>query len=194
MGLLRHLQIVVVESDKAKTQRHRQHDPDIGIGGIGPQQRRHHQPGQDHQPAHRRRALLGDQMRRRTVGADRLALALPQPQMIDDPGAEQEHEQRARHHRPAGAEGDVAEDVEEPAEKTKTGNGVGQLDQPVKHSICPITRLGCTVFSGKAPCERLDNRFRPQTKQILVVLAGCRSQIAMQKQGVASPASLRFCR
>jgi hypothetical protein len=47
-------------------------------------------------------------VRRRAVGADRLALALAQPQMIDDPGPEQEHEQRAGHHRPAGAEGDVA--------------------------------------------------------------------------------------
>ena len=113
MGLLRHLQIVVVEADEAEAERHREHDPDIGIERIGPQQRRDHEAGQDHQPAHRRRALLGDQMRLRAVGADRLALALAQPQMIDDPGPEQEHEQRARHHRAAGAEGDVAKHVEE---------------------------------------------------------------------------------
>src|SRR6266700_5757625 len=88
-------------------------------------------------------------MRLRTVAADRLALALAQPQMIDDPGTEQEHEQRARHHRPAGAEGDVAEDVEEAAEDSETGDGVGKLDQPVKHSICPVARLGCAVLPGK---------------------------------------------
>src|SRR6476620_11918754 len=76
-------------------------------------------------------------MRCRAVGADRLALALPKPQMIDDPRSEQEDEQRARHHRPAGTERDVAKHVEGAAEDTKTGNGVGKLDQPVKHSGRP---------------------------------------------------------
>ena len=190
MGLLRHLQIVVVESDEAEAERHREHDPDIGIERIGPQQRRDHEAGQDHQPAHRRRALLGDQMRLRAVGADRLALALPQPQMIDDPGPEQEHEQRARHHRPAGAEGDVAKHVEDAAEDAKTGNGVGKLDQPVKHSIGPITRLGCAVFAGSAPGtrsfrERLDNRFHPQTKQILVMHRGIDESPLRKQQAVS---------
>ena len=175
MGLLRHLQIVVVEADEAEAERHRQHDPDIGVERIGPQQRRDHEAGQDHQPAHRRRALLGDQMRLRAVGADRLALALPQPQMIDDPGPEQEHEQRARHHRPAGAEGDVAKHVEEAAEDAKTGNGVGKLDQPVKHSDRPyhaawLRRLWREALRERRSFrERLDNRFHPQTKQILVM-------------------------
>ena len=112
VALLGHLQIVVVEADEAEAERHRQHDPDIGIERIGPQHGRDHQPGQDHQPAHGRRALLGDQMRLRPVAADRLALALAQPQIVDDPGPEQEHEQRAGHHRAAGAERDVAEHVE----------------------------------------------------------------------------------
>src|SRR6266436_4755960 len=80
-------------------------------------------------------------MRLRPVGANRLTLALANPQVIDDPGAEQEHEQRAGHHRPAGAEGDVAKHIQGAAEHTETGNGVGKLDQPVKHSMCPITRL-----------------------------------------------------
>ena len=155
MGLLGHLQIVVIEADKAEAERHREHDPDIGVERIGPQQRRDHEAGQDHQPAHRRRALLGDEVRCRAVGADRLALALAQPQMIDDPGPEQEHEQRARHHRPAGAEGDVAEHVEEAAEEAEAGNGVGKLDQPVKHSICPIPRLGRARLAGKAPASAL---------------------------------------
>ena len=57
--------------------------------------------------------FLEIEMRLRAVGADRLALALAQPQMVDDPGPEQEHEQRAGHHRAAGAEGDVAKHVEE---------------------------------------------------------------------------------
>src|SRR5206468_2026655 len=43
------------------------------------------------------------------------------------------------------------------------------------HLKGPITRLGCAVFGGEAPRERkalrerLDNRFHPQTKQILVM-------------------------
>ena len=103
-GLLGHFQIVVVEADKAEAERHRQHDPDIRVERIGPEQGRHHEPGQDHQPAHGGRALLGDDVRLRAVAADRLALALPQTQMIDDPGAEQEHEQGTGEDRPAGAE------------------------------------------------------------------------------------------
>src|SRR4029453_11183587 len=108
-------------------------------------------------------------------GADRLALALSEPQMIDDPGPEQEYEQRARHHRPAGAEGDVAKHVEEAAEDAKTRNRVGKLDQPVKHSGRPYhaawlrrlwrEALRHRLCSGK----RLDNRFHPQTKQFLVI-------------------------
>src|SRR5689334_1889498 len=112
-------------------------------------------------------------MRLRAVGADRLALALPEPQMIDDPGPEQEHEQRACHHRAAGAEGDVAEYVEQAAEDAKTRDGVGKLDQPVKHSGRPyhaawLRRLWrkALIGNGFVP-ERLDNRFHPQTKQIL---------------------------
>ena len=119
MGLLGHLQIIVVEADEAEAERHRQHDPDIGIERIGPQQRRDHQSRQDHQPAHRGRALLADEMRLRTVGADRLALALAKPQMIDDPGTEQEDEQRAGHHRPAGAKGDVAKHIQKRVESAQ---------------------------------------------------------------------------
>ena len=87
VGLPRDLQIVVVEADQAETERHAEHDPDIGIERIGPQHRRDHQSGKDHQPAHGGRALLGDEMRLRAVGADRLALALLQTQgsMIGEP-------------------------------------------------------------------------------------------------------------
>ena len=73
--LLRHLEVVVIEADEAETERHRQHDPDIGIERVGPQHRADREAGQDHQPAHGGRALLGE-MRLRTIGPDRLALAL----------------------------------------------------------------------------------------------------------------------
>ena len=39
MGLPRHLQVVVVEADQPEAERHAEHDPDIGIGRIRPQQR-----------------------------------------------------------------------------------------------------------------------------------------------------------
>ena len=141
MALLRHLQIIVVETDKAEAQRDREHDPDIGIERVGPQHGRDQYTGQDHQAAHGRRALLGHQMRLRAVGADRLALALAKAQMIDDPGTEQKHEQRCGHHRAAGAERDVAKYVERRSKRPQGRNGIGQIDQPVKHSVRPIPRL-----------------------------------------------------
>src|SRR5580704_14102985 len=86
----------------------------------------------------------------RAVGADRLALALAQPQMVDDPGAEQEYEQCPGHDRPAGAKGDVAKHVQERVQEGETGNRVGKLDQPVKHSIPPYTAaFSCAVLPGK---------------------------------------------
>ena len=52
-------------------------------------------------------------MRGGPILADRLALALAQTQMIDDPGTEQEHEHGGREHGAAGAHRQVAEDVED---------------------------------------------------------------------------------
>src|SRR6202158_3184609 len=80
-------------------------------------------------------------MRLRAVGADRLALALAEPKVVDDPGAKQENEQRAGEHRPASAKGNVAEHVQKGAEHAETGNGIGKFDQPVKHSNRLIPRL-----------------------------------------------------
>ena len=76
MRLLGDLEIVVVEADRAEAERHQQHHPDIDAAEVGPQQRRADDARQDHQAAHRRRAGLLE-MRLRSVGADRLALALP---------------------------------------------------------------------------------------------------------------------
>src|SRR5207302_10188143 len=90
-GLLGYLEVVVIEADEAKAERHCEHDPDVRIEWIGPQHRADREAGQDHQPAHGGRALLAE-MRLRAVGPDRLALALADAQMIDDPGPEQEHE------------------------------------------------------------------------------------------------------
>src|ERR1700756_4779553 len=107
-------------------------------------------------------------MRLRAIGADRLALALADAQMINDPGPEQEHEQRAGRDRAAGAEGDVAKDVEQRAEYAKRWKRVGKLDQPVKHSTCPMPPRAarrcpcCRLTAGKhALRERLRGHLHP---------------------------------
>ena len=65
----------------------------------------------------------------RPVGADRLALALPQAQAVDDGRARTGTRTiSAGDHRAAGAEGDVAEDVED-------GELVGQFDEPIEHRL-----------------------------------------------------------
>src|SRR5690349_7985963 len=88
----------------------------------------------------------------RAVGPDRLALALPQPQRIDDRGAEQEDQHRRGYQRPAGAEGDVAEDVED--------RGVAsELREKGEHSASPgaLTRA---LRSRPAP-ETCSSAHRP---------------------------------
>src|SRR5581483_7214938 len=79
--------------------------------------------------AHGRRADLGE-MGGRPVLADRLALALLQAQQVDDGGTEEEHEQQRRHDGAAGAEGDVAENVQRP-------DLVAEAHQRIEHSLYP---------------------------------------------------------
>ena len=128
MALLGDLQIVVIKADQAEAQRHPEHDPHIRAGRVRPQQGRDQQAGEDHQPAHGGRALLGDQMRLRAVGADRLALALLETQQVDHRAAEQEHEHQRGDDGAAGAKRDVTEDVEE-------RDLVGEFGQPIEHRI-----------------------------------------------------------
>src|SRR3546814_12272683 len=54
------LVVIVEKADRAEAERHAQARPDIGILEIHPQQDRERQAGEDHQPAHRRRAALGE--------------------------------------------------------------------------------------------------------------------------------------
>ncbi len=161
VGLLRHLQIVVVEADQAEAERHRQHDPDIRVARIGPEQGRDDDAEQDHQPAHGRRAGLGDEMRFRAVGADRLALALPHAQMVDDPGAEHEHEHQRGDHRAAGAHREVAEHVED-------RERAGKIGQPIEHRINPErTPLARGALRRELAGERLDDRAHLRAERAL---------------------------
>ena len=77
----------------------------------------------------------------RAVGADRLALALLDAQQVDDRAAEQEHEHQRGDDGAAGAEGDVAEDVEE-------RELVGEIGQPIEHRIKPCGRLPLSSAPG----------------------------------------------
>src|SRR6188474_1967507 len=84
--------------------------------------------GQDHQPAHGRRTLLGDEMRRRTIAADRLAFSLLETQHVDDRAREQEDENKGGDDCAARTEGDVTKDVEK-------RDFVGKLGQPIEHRV-----------------------------------------------------------
>jgi hypothetical protein len=88
MALLRDFQIVVVKPDQSKRYGDAEYDPDIGVRKIRPQQHRDDEARQNHQAAHGGRALLIDEMRCRTVAADRLAFALLQTQERNDAWAE----------------------------------------------------------------------------------------------------------
>ena len=106
------LEIVVGEADQPVAQGDDQHDPDIAVAQVRPEQRGRGQRQQDQHAAHGGRALLGQQVALGPVQADRLALALLPLQPADQGRADQEADQERRHHRAAGAEGDVADDVE----------------------------------------------------------------------------------
>src|SRR4029077_875975 len=66
------------------------------------------------------------EVRLRPVAADRLALALLEPQHIDDRAAGQKNEHQRRDKGAARAEGDVGKDVEK-AEVS------GEIGQPIEH-------------------------------------------------------------
>jgi hypothetical protein len=112
MRLFRDLQIVVVEADRAEAHGDQQHGPDIDRGKVTPQERRADNAGKHHKPAHCRRPGLLE-VRLRTVGADRLALALSNAQRVDDRRPKQEDDKCGGNQRATRPEGDVAEDIEE---------------------------------------------------------------------------------
>jgi hypothetical protein len=70
------LEEVVAEADRAIADGHPQHDPDIAIRQIGPEQRGDREREQDQHAAHGRCALLGEEVALRPVEADGLSLAL----------------------------------------------------------------------------------------------------------------------
>src|SRR5690606_14242504 len=127
--LLGHLGIVVGKADQPEGQRHQQHDPDIGNVEPRPEKGGDQERRQDQQAAHGGRAGLGE-MALRAVVADRLALALLPAPKVDQRAPEQEAEDQRSGEGPAGAEGDVAKKVEEPAV-------ISETRKPVQHHSVP---------------------------------------------------------
>jgi len=110
--LLGDLEKIVIETDCAKANRDENDDPHVMIGKVGPEQRRYKDASKDHKAAHGRSTALRQQMRRRAVFTDRLALALLQAEHGNDPRTKEEHEQYPRSSGTPGPERDVPEDVE----------------------------------------------------------------------------------
>jgi hypothetical protein len=127
-GLLDDLEVVIIEADHPERERHAQHNPDVRILRVRPQQCRYQQAREDHQATHRGRALFGDQVRLRAVAANRLALALLAPQQVDD-GRQKNTKPARSDDRTAGAKRDVPKHVQE--------RFCRQLGQPVGHWVAP---------------------------------------------------------
>ncbi len=145
--LLLHLEVVVIKADGAEADRHQHDDPHEGAARIGPQQDGADGSEQDHQPAHGRRAHFRQQMGLRTVGADRLALALLETQSVDHRRTKEEDDEKRRHRRAARAESDVAKNVQ------GTENG-GVIRQKIEHlkPRPPLARLVCEAQRQQGPC------------------------------------------
>ena len=123
--LLGHFEIVVVEADHREAGGDEQHDPHVGAFEIGPQQRGDEEAEQDHEAAHRRRALFQKKVGGRAIGADRLPPMLFKPQRGDDRRTEEEDEEEPGPCGSERAEGEIAEEVEY----------AGKLGKPGQHRM-----------------------------------------------------------
>ena len=112
MRLLRHLEVIVVEADRAEADRDEQHDPDIGALEIGPQQRRAMSPERIIRPP-----IVGVPfLVRRCEAGPSARIGWPLPCLRRSAemtaGTKEEHEEQRRRRRAGGAKGDITKDVE----------------------------------------------------------------------------------
>jgi hypothetical protein len=124
------LVIIVHEPDQPETERHEDARPGVAVAEVHPQQQRDRDGGQDHQPAHGGRADLLE-VRLRAIVADRLALALADAQPADELRADDQPDDERGHRRRAGAEGDVADQVEQAGKPELLGDQVKHIDFPL---------------------------------------------------------------
>ena len=101
---------VVVPADGAEAHGHDQHDPDVAVGEVAPEQRGDADGDQDQRAAHGRRAALREVRLRAVLAHGLTDLFGGQP--ADDARAGGEGDQQRRHRREHGAQRDVVEDVE----------------------------------------------------------------------------------
>src|SRR5208282_1617823 len=189
MRLLRHLQIIVIEADRGEAHGDEQHDPHIGAFQVGPQQSRDEEAEQDHEAAHGRRALLAQNMRGRSVDADRLTLALFQPQRGNDRRTEEEDEKKPGSRGAKRAKREVAEQMERARQ-------MGQLGEPRQHRTpssfaapAKWSRSAATSRPIRLPLEPLIIAMSPPRKAratSLVNSCDWRAQTARMEAGAAS--------
>ena len=151
MVRLLHLVIIVEPPDQPEPRGHQQARPDVGIEEVHPQQDRDRQRDQDQEAAHRRRAAFG-KMALRPVLADRLALALRGAKPADELGSEQQPDKKRSGARGAGAEADVADEVEDAREAELLGDHV-------EHAIPFTTRS--TSFASPTELDALTSTASP---------------------------------
>ena len=146
------LVVIVEPADQAEAAGDQQACPNILVAKVHPQQHRDGDRGEDEQAAHRRRAALGE-VALRPILADRLALALLDPQPADEPGTKQQTDDQRRRARRARAEADIADEVEDAA-----GNANCCSDQ-VEQVRPPAIR--CTSFASPTELDALTNIASP---------------------------------
>ena len=157
MVAARDLQVVVREADGAECQRREHGDPDVGVGQVGPQQRRHDRRRQDQQSAHRRRAGLRA-MALGTLVADHLP-DLELAQLADQHAAEREADDQRGDARCRRPERDVPRDVED-RERV-----VQPKQEVVQHQRAPSVSA-CTTASMRTPREPLTSTASPSRTRL----------------------------
>src|SRR5581483_7074774 len=120
---LLHLVVIVEPADQAEAAGHQKAGPHILVPEIHPQQDRDRHRGQDQKTAHGRRAALRE-VALRTVVANRLTLPLLRPKPADEFRTEQQTDEQCRRARSAGAESDVADEVEDAGKAELVGDQV----------------------------------------------------------------------
>ena len=113
MCILGDLGIVVAEADQPEGDGHEKHHPDIADIQPRPEERRCQKRAEDQHAAHGRRAGLGGEVAFGAIIADGLAVFLFRPEQVDERTSEEEAEDQRGEEGAAGAEGDIAEKVED---------------------------------------------------------------------------------
>ncbi len=131
------LQVIIHEPHQSEPDGGEDHQPHVPIRDICPEQGREDDRKQDQEPAHRRRAGLG-QMAARTIVPN----LLPQPhllQLLDQDGGQHEGYEKRRHRRVDDAETQIPEDVQ------KGELGVERIEPKIQHlsAPCPRTNAQC---------------------------------------------------